>query len=83
MNVYIERDQSLHFDEPGFPLAGGDVTFFIAAHWSNHQRYTQTGNLNEMPGDRPDAFNPSTLPTEITFLEKHRKWPHGYNYLQV
>lgn len=83
MNVYIERDQSLHFDEPGFPLAGGDVTFFIAAHWSNHQRYTQTGNLDEMPGDRPDAFNPASLPTDITFLEKHRKWPHGYNYLQL
>jgi hypothetical protein len=83
MNVYIERDQSLHFDEPGFPLAGGDVTFFIAAHWSNHQRYTQTGNLDEMPGDRPDAFNPAGLPTDITFLEKHRKWPHGYNYIQV
>jgi hypothetical protein len=83
MNVYIERDQSLHFDEPGFPLAGGDVTFFIAAHWSNHQRYTQNGNLDEMPNDRPDAFNPVTLPTDITSLEKHRKWPHGYNYLQV
>ena len=83
MNVYIDRDQSLHFDEPGFPLAGGDVTFFIAAHWSNHQRYTQTGNLNELPTDRPDAFNPASLPTDITYIEKHRKWPHGYNYLQV
>jgi len=41
--------------------------------------------LNELPGDRPDAFNPdpNLLPTDITYIEKHRKWPHGYNYIQL
>lgn len=81
MNVHIERDSSLYWEVDGFPKAGADVSFTVAAHWYNHLRYNSgEGNLPELPLHRGDQDTSSPSSSQVT---NHRKWPHGYNYLQL
>jgi len=88
MNVHIERPSRLHFVESGFPMAGGDVTLFIATHWQGHLRYptdatsdSTKGNLPELPGERADQD--TTGSATQAQMEAHREWPHGYSYMQL